>query len=169
MEANARRKKILDMISTSETPLSASLLANKLGVSRQIIVGDIALLRAHGNEIIATARGYITPKISQYLGKIACQHMPKDTVQELYTIVDLGATILDVTVEHDVYGEITGNLNLQSRRDVDVFLEKVKTSDAKLLSELTSGVHLHTIACRDESHFKEICKDLKNAGYLFCE
>jgi len=164
MDAEARRKQILTTITKPDALITASMLAKSLNVSRQIIVGDIALLRAQGHEIIATARGYMIPRYKesgQYLGKVACQHSPENTISELYTIVDLGATIINIIVEHELYGEITGNLNLTSRDDVEAFMRKVENLNIKLLSELTFGIHLHTIACRDKSHFEQVCEALK--------
>jgi len=161
---------VLDAISNQKKPVSASFLAKELDVSRQVIVGDVALLRAAGHEIIATARGYMIPSFNdsnQYLGKIVCQHTPKNTKDELYTIVDLEAVVVNVIVEHGFYGEITGSLNLANRKDVDDFMNKVKSSEIKLLSELTMGIHMHTIACRCKSHFDEVCKALEAGGYLY--
>ena len=169
MEAGLRREHILDMIRQKNTPVSASLLAKTLNVSRQVIVGDIALLRAQGCEIIATARGYMIPEFKEanrYIGKVACHHTPENTKAELYTIVDLNAVVLNIIVAHEIYGEITGSLNIAVRDDVDIFINKVDTSDVKLLSELTMGVHLHTIACRDKTHFDEVCRALEDGGYL---
>jgi transcriptional regulator of NAD metabolism len=169
MEADLRREQILNMIRQKNTPVSASLLANTLNVSRQVIVGDIALLRAQGSEIIATARGYMIPEFKEpkrYIGKVACCHTPENTKAELYTIVDLAAEVINIIVEHEIYGEITGSLNITMRDDVDIFINKVDTSDVKLLSELTMGVHLHTIACRDKAHFDEVCRALEVSGYL---
>jgi len=168
MDAYLRRKQILSAVAKSGAPVSASALAAALNVSRQIIVGDIALLRAQGQEIIATARGYMVPRFTeagQYLAKIACRHTPQDTVSELYTIVDLGASVINIIVEHELYGEITGNLNLSSRDDVDAFIKKVDSSEVKLLSELTSGIHLHTVACRDKTRFEQVYKALKEKGF----
>ena len=170
MDATLRRESILEIINQSNAPTSASSLAKKLNVSRQVIVGDIALLRAQGHEVIATARGYILPKFretNQYIGRIACSHSPENTKDELYTIVDIGAVIPNVVVEHELYGEITGQLNLRNREDVDVFLHKVELSETKLLSELTKGVHLHTVTCRDKTHFEQVCQALDKAGYLY--
>ena len=169
MDADSRRKQILDIITHQKSPISASLLAKNLKVSRQVIVGDVALLRAQGHEIIATARGYIIPKYNeanQYIGKVACTHTPEDTKSELYTIVDLEAVVVNVIVEHELYGEITGHLNLAERKDVDAFMKKIKSSEVKLLSELTMGIHLHTIACRSKNHFDQVCQALKSRGYL---
>jgi len=169
MDAALRRNTILEVINQGNSPVSASALAKMLGVSRQVIVGDIALLRAQGHGIIATARGYIIPEFkepAQYVGKITCCHNAEDAKDELYTIVDLGAAVVNVIVEHELYGEITGQLNIKSRDDVGVFIDRASSSEVKLLSELKSGVHLHTIACRDKTHFEQVCRVLDIAGFL---
>lgn len=170
MDAELRRTTILQRLRESSAPLSASSLAGELGVSRQVIVGDIALLRATGCEIVATARGYqmARPQVGgRYLGKIACQHTLADTEQELATIVALGGEVLDVMVEHYLYGEITGQLNIASRQDVAAFIEKVRKNEARLLSELTDGVHLHTVGCRDSTAFEAIRASLEAQGLLY--
>jgi len=170
MDAALRRDAILNIINQGDAPVNASSLAKRLNVSRQVIVGDIALLRAQGHEIIATARGYMIPEFreqNQYVGKIACSHSPESTKDELYTIVSLGATVMNVIVEHEIYGEIMGQLNLRNQEDVNAFLRKVESSEIKLLSELTQGVHLHTIICRDKTHFEQVRQALDNAGYLY--
>jgi len=169
MDASKRREKILAIINRDNAPISASILAKELGVSRQVIVGDIALLRAHGHDIIATARGYVIPEFAvsnQYIGKIACCHSAEDTQAELYIMIDLGATVINVSVEHELYGEITGQLNIKTRDDADIFIDQLKRSEVKLLSELTMGVHLHTVACRNKSHFEQINNALHNAKFL---
>jgi len=166
MDADLRRKQILALIMCRKPPISATTLAKQLGVSRQIIVGDIALLRAAGNDIIATARGYMmATHQGGYLGQIACKHSSDLAKDELYTMVNLGAIVVDVTIYHEVYGEITGNLNLKTRDDVDMFVKK--SASTKLLSELTAGVHLHTISCTDKEHFEETKKALDEKGFLF--
>ena len=170
MSADLRRRSIVEMISNQQGPTSASHLAKHFDVSRQIIVGDVALLRAQGYGIIATARGYILPKpseMSQYIGKVVCQHSSDETKDELYIIVDLKAKVLNVIVEHDIYGEIRGGLNLSSRKDVDDFIKKVENSEIKLLLELTQGVHIHTVGCHDKEHFQQVLKGLKKSGYLY--
>jgi len=169
MDANLRRKKILEIIEY-EKPTSAYFLSEKLNVSRQAIVGDIALLRALGHEIIATTKGYIIAaeykSSNKYIQKIACKHPPKDTKSELYTIVDTKAEVLNVIIEHSVYGEITGQLNIKSRSDADIFIKKLETSNARLLSELTCGIHYHTLACYDKPHFEQVVRFLDSKGYL---
>ena len=167
MDATYRREKIFEMIKQHQAPLSASSLAKTFNVSRQVIVGDVALLRARGHEIVATARGYIMPTYeNQYIGAVVCRHAPEHTAAELYAIVDTGATVVNIVIEHDLYGEIIGNLNLSGRSDVDVFINAAKASKNKLLSELTMGMHLHTISCRDAHHFEQVCRALSAKGFL---
>jgi len=170
MNTELRRKHVLDKIKQHTKPVSASLLAKELNVSRQIIVGDVALLRAQGHEIIATARGYMVPNFNEtnrFLGKVVCLHSPDDMQDELETVVNLEAVVVNVIVEHGFYGEITGNLNIATKNDVEVFIEKVKSEKVKPLSALTMGMHLHTIACRDKNHFEQVNEALKEKGYLF--
>ena len=172
MDGNLRRTKVLAMIKKSDSALSASFLAKELSVSRQVIVGDVALLRAEGQEIIATARGYIfqnVAKTNQYTRKIACQHTPEQTIDELYLLVDSGVCVEDVVIEHEVYGELTGYLGIESRADVDLFIKKLETSKSRLLSELTEGIHLHTLKCRNKEHFDEIKDAMEKARYLVSE
>jgi len=169
MDATMRRERIFEIINKDYAPVSASALAKELGVSRQVIVGDVAILRAQGHEIIATARGYMIPEFREsnhYVGKMACCHNAENTKDELYAIVDLGATVINVIVEHEVYGEITGQLDIKTRDDVDIFVDRVKSSDVKLLSALTLGVHLHTIVCRNKAHFEQVYCALDSAGFL---
>ena len=54
-----RREKLLNLVKRSKRPLSGTWLARKLGVSRQVIVQDVALLRAHGEQVHSTPRGYL--------------------------------------------------------------------------------------------------------------
>ena len=171
MDATTRRKQILAAIERAAYPITAKALSDKLGVSRQVIVGDVALLRAQGHEITATSRGYILNVMhsakNQYLGKIVSKHTVVDTKSELYKIVDLDGTIVDVSIEHNIYGNITGSLNLKSRADVDNFIERLQSSQDKLLLELTDhGVHQHTIACRDKNHFEHIIQVLAQNGFI---
>lgn len=163
-----RKAKIIEEIQKSQKPVSASSLAKKLGVSRQIIVGDVALIRASGTHIIATPRGYLLD--NQQLQKtytIAVKHTQEQLGDELYTIVDLGGSVIDVIVEHAIYGQLTGKLHLSSRYDVDQFLKKIKNDKAKPLSQLTDGLHLHTIQCQDEETYHRIMNALNEKGYLF--
>ena len=167
MEAASRRQAILDRLRTADRPVSASALAAGLNVSRQIIVGDIALLRAGGAEISATPRGYVLPRATDGITRtIACRHTLAQTGQELDILVDNGCTVLDVIVEHPVYGQLTGQLQISSRYDVEQFLARIRDSDAAPLSMLTGGLHLHTLCCPNEDAYTRACATLKAAGLL---
>lgn len=167
MEAASRRQAILDRLRTADRPVSASALAAGLSVSRQIIVGDIALLRAGGAEISATPRGYVLPRATDGITRtIACRHTLAQTGQELDILVDNGCTVLDVIVEHPVYGQLTGQLQISSRYDVEQFLARIRDSDAAPLSMLTGGLHLHTLCCPNEDAYTRACAALKAAGLL---
>ena len=165
MTAEERRKAILDTLKTSDRPCNASVLAETYGVSRQVVVTDIALLRAAGASINATPRGYLLGREEYGITRrVACRHNAFDTEKELCIIVDNGCTVLDVVVEHPVYGELIGTLQLKSRYDVGQFI--AKSSQAMPLSLLTEGVHLHTLACPSEEAFQRVCEALKEAKFL---
>ena len=167
MEAASRRQAILDRLRTADRPVSASALAAGLNVSRQIIVGDIALLRAGGAEISATPRGYVLPRATDGITRtIACRHTLAQTGQELDILVDNGCTVLDVIVEHPVYGQLPGQRHISSRYDVEQFLARIRDSDAAPLSMLTGGLHLHTLCCPNEDAYTRACAALKAAGLL---
>ena len=167
MHAEERRETILKLLRQSAQPVSASTLAGQLSVSRQIIVGDIAILRAGGAEISATPRGYVLPQATDGITRtIACRHTLVQTGQELDILVDNGCTVLDVIVEHPVYGQLTGQLQISSRYDVQQFLARVQAHDAAPLSILTGGIHLHTLRCPDEAACARACAALKAAGLL---
>ncbi len=168
MEGTQRRQQILKQLAQSDKPISASRFAQEFSVSRQVIVGDIALLRAAGEEIIATARGYKRQKdFKGQLSKLAVWHDAGQTREELETIVALGGEILDVIVEHELYGELVGGLHISSLSDVDAFMQKYEASNAALLSQLTNGVHLHTIRCTDEKMLAAIKAALAEKGILY--
>lgn len=168
MTADERRKAILETLRTSANPCNASVLADTYGVSRQVVVTDIALLRAAGNEINATPRGYVMGREeSGVIRRVACRHNSFDTGKELYLIVDNGCTVVDVVVEHPVYGELVGSLQLRSRYDVGQFLSK--SAQSQPLSALTGGVHLHTLSCPDEEAFDRVRAALAEAGFLVSE
>ena len=164
MTASERRQQIARLLSASQAPISATTLSQELGVSRQIIVGDIALLRAAGQEITATARGYVIPAQNGLLRRIACMHSAGETLDELDAMVDCGCTVVDVIVEHPVYGQLTAPLHLSSRLDVDQFMKRM--DGAAPLSQLTGGVHLHTLSCPDETAYEHLLQLLRQRGFL---
>ena len=167
MNTTQRRTHILDYLKQADRPLSATALARRLSVSRQIIVGDVALLRAGGEEVTATPRGYVLDGPRPGIVRtVACVHSGADMERELTLVVDQGCTVENVIVEHPVYGQITGPLELSSRYDVSEFIRKVEECGAQPLSALTDGVHLHTLRCPDEGGFERARAALDQAGFL---
>lgn len=162
-----RRNQIIEIIKNSKKPISATTLAKQFNVSRQIIVGDIALIRASGTNIAATPRGYLyehNTNNDEYV--IVVKHNNEQLAEELYTIVDLGGSIIDVSVEHPIYGLLCGKLHLYNRYDVDQFIKRTQEENAKPLSCLTEGIHLHTIRCYDKDIYNRIIHALDEKGLL---
>jgi hypothetical protein len=167
MSAEDRRRMLLDKLRKASGPIIGSDLADDFGVSRQVIVQDIALLRAQGEEILATARGYMVSQDSNMVEKtMACKHQPEDIEEELLTIIKYGGRIKDVVVEHSIYGEIKGILMIQNRKDLEEFMQNYKKEDVKPLSTLTEGVHLHTIEALNKEVLELIEDKLKEKGFL---
>ena len=167
MTTEERRSAIFDTLARADQPVSAAALARRFGVSRQIVVGDVALLRAGGADISATPRGYvILPAASGLVRRLAVCHGEDGIEAELNAMVDQGCTVLDVTVEHPVYGQLTGPLQLSNRHEVAEFLRRCSQSDARPLSDLTEGIHLHTLSCPDEGAFQRVRAALAELGVL---
>ena len=170
MNAAARRQAVLKQLQETEYPLSATALAGTFGVSRQVIVGDIALLRAGGEKITSTPRGYVMESPQEgFCCAVAVCHGDGMMEEELNTIVDQGCAVLDVTVEHPVYGMLVGQLQISSRYDVGEFIRRVSVHSARPLSDLTDGVHLHTLRCPDEKALERVKKALDEMGILLKE
>ena len=175
LNAQQRRQTILQILQNTDVPVSATVLANTVQVSRQSVVGDIALLRAAHIPILATPRGYVlqkadtTPSPYGWTHSLVCRHGYEQMEQELLIVVDNGGGILDVTIEHPVYREITGKLNLFSRHDVQNFIQHLSRGQALPLSRLTDGVHRHTICCRTQADYERIVHALRAAGILVQE
>jgi transcriptional regulator of NAD metabolism len=152
LDADDRRRTILQRMRRSSAPLKGSDLAAEFAVSRQVIVQDIAVLRARGEAIVATPRGYVleseaTPHPLRAV--LAVRHGPELTEAELFGLVRAGVRVLDVIVEHPLYGELRGLLDLTTPEDVEEWLAARETLGATLLSSLTGGVHLHTVEASD--------------------
>ncbi len=168
MDAQQRRQHIARRLREAEGPLSAAVLARELSVSRQIIVGDVALLRAGGLDITATPRGYLLPRPPAGVKHtFACRHRADQMEEELNAIVDQGCTVLDVIVEHPIYGQLTGPLRLSSRYDVEQFVARCREEEAAPLSQLTEGVHLHTLLCPDQSAADRVRAALERLEILY--
>lgn len=169
LDAQERRLRIASKLADSEKPLSGTALAEDLGVSRQVIVQDIALLRANGHDILATNRGYVLAPEKEPSGctrRFKVRHTEEQTVDELETIVDLGGTVEDVMVNHRVYGKVTAPLGLKSRRDIARFAEDMRTGRSSLLMTVTSGYHFHKVSAESEEVLSDIERALADKGYL---
>lgn len=167
MTAVQRRSAIYEQLTHADAPISATALAKRFSVTRQVVVGDIALLRAEGHSITATPRGYMIPAETGLRRTIACHHSSGDTQRELFAMVDCGCTVLDVIVEHPVYGQLTAPLALSSRYDVEQFIRRMADSHAQPISALTGGVHLHTLSCPSEAVFAHLKATLADMGMLY--
>ena len=169
MTAARRRDEILQALAGASGPVSAAALAARLGVSRQVVVGDVALLRAAGSPIVATPRGYVLGGGQEGGGvrcTVACRHGLDGLLDELYTVADCGCGVLDVTVEHPVYGQLSGQLQVFSRYDADVFWDAPQKNGAQPLCSLTGDIHLHTLVCPDEARKARVLAALEEKGYL---
>ncbi|MBP3702633.1 MAG: transcription repressor NadR [Lachnospiraceae bacterium] len=166
MNATERRKEIVNLIQTSDEPLSGSKLSKNLHVSRQVIVQDIALLKASGYDILATSRGYMLKERTACTRALKVHHTNDEIEDELTTIVDLGGTIVDVFVWHRVYGKIEAKMNVASRRHVAQFIEGIRSGRSTPLMNITSGYHYHTIMADCEETLDLIEQALSDKNYL---
>jgi transcriptional regulator of NAD metabolism len=169
METEKRREELLTLLRDAARPITGTDLAQRFGVSRQVIVQDIAIVRAAGEQVLATPQGYVIPSAQVQKAQravLACRHTQGQIEDEIGIVVDLGGKVLDVIVEHPVYGEMRGNLMIASRRDLAQFLLQLGQTEARPLSALTDGVHLHTIEAPDWKVIGEITEALRQAGYL---
>jgi len=164
-----RRNSIIEILLNQEVPIIGTELAKKFEVSRQVIVQDVAVLRASGYNIIAASNGYFVPKLkaSKLIYSFYSKHQGIDEIEnELVIIVENGGKVINVQVEHPVYGEIVCPLIINNRRELDLFLKRVHDSSAKPLSYLTDGEHIHSIEVPDEKTYDIIIEKLKSKGYV---
>ena len=170
MEGEKRREQLIILLEKSSQPISGTDLAKRLGVSRQVIVQDIALLRATNKNILSTNKGYVLyapePENSRVKRSFAVSHTKEQIRDELYTIVDYGGHVLDVVVAHDIYGQIMVDLILNNRLDVDEFVERIEKSKSRPLNVLTDGEHWHTVEAEPEKVLDRIEEKLNEKGYL---
>lgn len=166
MTGSERRTAIMDQIKNSDRPISGSALAKTFQVSRQVIVQDIALIRAEGNNVISTNRGYIlnAPHTVSRIFKV--HHTDADLENELCGIVDLGGKVINVMVNHRVYGHIEAELNIGSRRQVENFMEDIRNGKSSPLKNITSDYHYHKVEAESEEILDMIQDMLKRRGFL---
>lgn len=172
MNSKERREYIKNLLITNNITYKGQFLAEQLRVTRQVIVKDIAIIRAEGVNIIATSEGYlIIPNDERnYVRRvIAVSHKRDDINDELKCIVKHGGVVEDVTVEHSLYGEIRAMLMIKTPMDIENFIKKFSEYNAKPLSSLTNGIHLHTIRADNEDIMESIIKELKDNNYLISD
>lgn len=169
MKADARRKEITAILSGADAPVSGSKLANLLQVSRQIIVQDIAVLKASGFQILSTHQGYIMQESPLIERVVKVHHTRAQTEDELACIVDLGGTVVDVIVRHKVYGKLSAKLNIFSHHGIAQFLAGIESGKSTELMNVTSGYHYHTIRADSQETLDRIESALRLRGYLIEE
>ena len=165
MNGEERRRGILNAL--GQAPLSATKISEKFGVSRQVIVQDIALLRAGGHPVIATNRGYILQQQETgCLREFKVRHTPEQAGQELNLIVDHGGRVKNISISHRVYGRITAEMDIRSRQDVQEFLQALAGGASTVLSTATDGYHYHLVEAATPDRLDLIGQALQDAGFL---
>ena len=166
MGGGERRARIVELLEKAPAPVSGGALARELGVSRQVIVQDVALLRADGHGVASTNRGYVLVRDRRPRRLFKLHHGPGEVADELYLIVDMGGPVEDTMVNHRTYGVISVPLNVSSRRDVALYLADIASSRSTPLSRVTSGYHFHHVSASTEEELDEIGAALAARGYL---
>lgn len=166
MNGETRRKEIVARLTGASAPVSASKLAEEFGVSRQVIVQDVALIRASGYSIASLARGYVLEVSNQIQRVFKVQHSDEDVEKELNLIVDAGGIVEDVFIFHKFYGTIRAKMDIRSRYHVKQFLDDIASGKSSLLKNVTSGYHYHTVLADSEETLDLIERNLKEQGFL---
>lgn len=171
MNSLDRRERIYEKLLKAKGPIKGVDISKELQVTRQVIVKDIAILRAEGKNIIATPEGYIINKSEDHrIRRVIAVNHGKDQVRdELSIIVKYGGIIENVIVEHPLYGEIKAGMHVKTIADVDSFMKSFEKNDSKPLSSLTEGTHLHTIAAESDEILDKIVEELKNKNYIIAD
>ncbi len=166
MKAADRRKAIVNLLLSSSEAVSGGKLSEEFGVSRQIIVQDITVLKGSGYDILSTHNGYIIRKSPLKERVFKVYHTTEETEDELNTIVNLGGTVVDVFVWHKVYGKMTAPLNIFSALHIKQFIEGVRSGKSTELMNITGGYHYHTVRADSEEILDRIQKKLEERGYI---
>ena len=166
MSGEERRGKIIQALKNSDKAVSATTLAKEFDVSRQVIVQDVALLRANGKNIFSTNRGYLIQEDEETTRVFKVQHEDDEVEKELTTIVDLGGTVEDVFVYHKVYGVLRAEMNIKSRMDIRNYMEEIRSGKSSLLKNVTSGYHYHTVRAERVEILDMIQEELQTKGLL---
>ena len=170
MTGTERRATILQMLKSQDTPLSGTALAKEFGVSRQVIVQDIALIRADSHGILSTNKGYLfradSGETRQPKRVFFVKHTTDQVLDEFLTVTELGGTVLDVAVEHDLYGQIRVDLLIETPQDARDFMDRLLHCRDNPLKVLTDDCHTHTVAAPSEKLLDIIEGELREKGYL---
>ena len=167
MNSSERRIEIKKLLDKSIQAVKGTDLGKLFNVSRQVIVQDISVLRAEGESIVAMPNGYIIFKNNGILKTIVCRHRGEEAVRdELETVISYGGKVLNVIVEHNVYGEVRGNLNIGTKNEIEEFIKKLSHENSAPLCSITDGLHIHTIEVTNEESFQNIKNALLEKGYL---
>lgn len=164
MNSIERRQKIKELLEIA--PIKGAELAQRFSVTRQVIVKDISILKAEGLEIISTSSGYILNSNVGVRKVVAVNHGEDQIRDELEIIIKYGGVIEDITIDHPLYGEVTGKIMIKTLHDIDVFMEKMDRLNMTVLSKASGGVHLHTIYTDNKESMDRIINELSNSGYL---
>ena len=170
MTGEQRRDTIKKMLLQAQRPLTGTALAQELHVSRQVIVQDIALMRAEQTPILSTNKGYLlrpeqTPAV-QPKRVFFVRHTTDRVMEEFMTVIDLGGRILDVSVEHDLYGPIRADLLIENAQDAAEFVERLAACRDNPLKVLTDDCHFHTVSAPSEKLLDLIEGELRTRGFL---
>lgn len=166
MSGEERRKEIVKLLKSADKPISGRKLAKRFDVSRQVIVQDIALLRAKKTEITSTNMGYVLSKKETVSRVFKVTHSDEQAEEELKLLVDLGGYVEDVFVYHKAYGLLRADLSIGSRMDVEKFMSDIRSGKSSLLKNVTSGYHYHTVSASSEAVLDVIQEKLKEKGFL---
>ena len=166
LSGQERREQIIKILKQSDKPIPGTELAKMLEVSRQIVVQDMALIRANGIEITSTNRGYIIQEENKVSRVFKVIHTSDQVEEELNLYVDFGAVVEDVFVYHKVYGLIKVPMNIRSRRDVKKYLDGISSGKSSELMNLTSNYHYHTVSAESEEVLDQLQEELWERGYL---
>lgn len=166
MSGEERREKMLALLRSADRPVSGTVLAETFDVSRQVIVQDVALLRAQKQDIISTCRGYVIRKSSLCQRIFKVHHSDEEMEEELNLIVDFGGRIEDEFVYHKIYDVIRVEMGLKSRREISEYIMKIRTGKSKSLKDVTSGYHYHTVTAESEQILDQIQEELNKRGFL---
>ena len=78
----------------------------------------------------------------------------------------MGGCVLDVMINHRVYGKVTAPLNIKNRRDIQIFMNDIESGKSAPLMNVTSGYHFHRVSAEQEEILDEIEEALREKHYL---